>query len=143
MKYSVILPVFNREQLIKNAIESIIHQDYTNWELIIIDDASTDGTADVCDSYSQLDKRITVFHHNTNKGVSAARNTGLKNATGDFILFLDSDDYLFPETMSYIFNNGIKYNPDIICFGITGYIPSVEISNQLYDREIIRKKILP
>lgn len=90
---SIILPAFNAENYIEECVESIIMQSYTDWELIIVDDGSTDKTAGICDAFAQRDQRIQVIH-SENKGVSASRNIGLKIATGDYIAFVDADDIL-------------------------------------------------
>ena len=99
IKVSIIVPVYNAENYIKRCIDSIIAQDYPNWELIIIDDGSSDSSGDRCDRYSLLDKRIRVVHK-PNGGVSSARNTGLKAANGDWISFVDADDYVKPSFLS-------------------------------------------
>jgi len=87
---SVIIPVYNDEQYIRRAIEGVLVQTYSNWELILVDDGSTDSSGDICDEYSG--NNIFVFHKN-NGGVSSARNMGLSKAKGDYIAFVDSDDY--------------------------------------------------
>lgn len=92
---SVIVPIYNSETLIKNCLESILNQTYTNLEILLIDDGSTDSSGLICESYSKIDKRIKVFHK-TNEGVSSARNYGLTKAKGDYIAFLDNDDYIHP-----------------------------------------------
>jgi len=92
---SVIVPTFNRENSIKAAISSCLGQTYKNIEIITVDDASRDNTQEVVRSFN--DPRIKFFHHNTNKGPAATRNTGLRNTKGDFIAFLDSDDEWMPE----------------------------------------------
>lgn len=89
---SVILPTFNRKYFLKEAIESVLQQTYTDFELIIVDDGSNDGTREVVEQFLQNDKRITYVYQ-ANRGVSAARNTGIKNSAGEFIAFIDSDDY--------------------------------------------------
>lgn len=93
---SVIIPVYNLEKYISYAVNSIISQDMTDWELIIVDDGSTDNTGQVCDTFLQMDRRIRVFH-TPNRGVSAARNTGLENSQGRYIAFLDGDDIYSPQ----------------------------------------------
>ena len=99
IKVSIIVPVYNAENHIERCFESIIAQDYPNWELIIIDDGSSDSSGDRCDRYSLWDKRIRVVHK-PNGGVSSARNAGLKAATGDWISFVDADDYVKPSILS-------------------------------------------
>ena len=88
---SVIVPVFNVYPYLHEALDSVIGQTYTNLEIILIDDGSTDGSGDVCDEYAGRDSRIHVIHQ-SNKGLSAARNTGLDNVTGEVLAFIDSDD---------------------------------------------------
>ena len=90
---SVIVPVFNSEKYLKECIESIICQDYENLEVILIDDGSTDSSGEICDYFSSRDNRIMALH-TVNAGVSAARNTGLDHANGEYVVFVDSDDRL-------------------------------------------------
>lgn len=97
---SVIVPAFNREKTIKRCLESILGQSYRRLELIVIDDGSRDRTGAICDSYERKDSRVKAFH-NTNSGVSYSRNYGMKQAAGDYVLFVDSDDYI---NQSYIKN---------------------------------------
>jgi len=87
---SVIMPTYNRAYCIAKSIESVLNQTFSDWELIIVDDASTDNTADTIDSVN--DNRIRYIKHTTNKGPAAARNTGWQNAKGEYLTFLDSDD---------------------------------------------------
>lgn len=96
---SVIVPVFNVLPYLVEALESVLNQIYTNLEIIIIDDGSTDGSAEICDEYSEKDPRVIVVHQE-NQGLSGARNTGLNMATGDAIAFLDSDDVICPDFIS-------------------------------------------
>jgi len=91
---SVIIPTYNRELLVERAVRSVLDQQYTNFELIIVDDGSTDGTADRIMAFN--DERIRLIRHETSKGPSAARNTGLQHCSGSFIAFLDSDDSWLP-----------------------------------------------
>ena len=93
MKLSIIIPVFNDVTCIGHAIDSVLKQQFADWELIIVDDGSTDGTADVIDRIASTDKRISVVHQ-VNAGPGAARNTGLDAAHGEYVAFLDSDDEL-------------------------------------------------
>jgi glycosyltransferase involved in cell wall biosynthesis len=96
---SVIVPAYNVQSYLETCIESIVAQTYTNLQIIIIDDGSTDNTAILCDQLARTDSRITVFHTG-NKGVSHARNIGLEYARGDYIYFIDADDWLDQETYS-------------------------------------------
>ena len=90
---SIIVPVFNVEKYLREAVNSVCEQTYPNWELLLVDDGSTDQSGDICDEYGQKDSRIRVFH-TVNRGVSCARNLGIDNARGHWISFMDSDDYL-------------------------------------------------
>lgn len=89
---SIIVPVYNVKPYLSRCIESLLQQTYTNLEILLVDDGSTDGSAVICDEYAAKDSRIKVIHK-PNGGVSSARNAGLRAATGDYIGFLDSDDY--------------------------------------------------
>lgn len=90
---SVIIPAYNVECYVKHTIESVINQTYKNIEVILVDDGSIDRTSDICDYYQERDKRVTVIHQ-TNQGLSEARNIGTCNSSGDFVFYLDGDDYL-------------------------------------------------
>jgi len=95
---SVIIPIYNVEKYVADAICSVVRQTHTNWELLLIDDGSTDRSGCICDDYASRDARIHVFH-TTNGGLSHARNVGLSHAHGDWIQFLDGDDYLAPHAL--------------------------------------------
>lgn len=98
---SIIVPVYNVEKYIKKCVDSILQQTFTEWELILIDDGSTDNCPVICDKYTEKDQRISVIHKE-NGGLSDARNTGLKKANGKYIFFVDSDDYIMPETLEHL-----------------------------------------
>ena len=102
-KISIIVPVYQAEKYISKCIESIINQTYKNLEIILIDDGSMDSSGEICDRYGERDQRIVVVH-NPNKGVSAARNCGLDIATGDYITFVDSDDWIHPRYLEFLYN---------------------------------------
>lgn len=89
---SVILPTYQRAHLISESIESVCRQTYSNWELIVVDDGSTDNTSEVVNSYSKKDKRIKYLKKQQNRGVASARNIGIGEAAGEYIAFIDSDD---------------------------------------------------
>lgn len=103
---SIIIPTYNREELLRRAINSVLMQSYGNWELIIIDDGSDDGTNKLVSSYLN-DTRIKYYYHK-NKGVSSSRNTGIKNASTDYIIFLDSDDEFYPCLIEELFANNFN-----------------------------------
>lgn len=93
---SIITPTFNSEKYIKETIQSVINQTYQNWELLITDDCSTDNTIEIIMSYCELDKRIKLFKLNKNSGAGTARNNSIKEAQGEYMAFLDSDDLWLP-----------------------------------------------
>lgn len=98
---SVIVPVYNVEKYIRKCLESIIQQNYENLEIIIVDDGSPDDSGNIADEYAVMDSRIRVTHQR-NSGVAAARNKGMKTATGEFILFVDSDDWISADHIEYL-----------------------------------------
>ena len=112
---SVIVPVYNVRAYLESCINSIINQTYKNLDIILVDDGSTDGSGEVCDKFLEIDKRIRVFHKN-NGGLSDARNYGLKEAQGELIGFVDSDDMLDKRMYEVLYYNMKKFDADIsIC----------------------------
>ena len=103
-KISVIIPVYNCEKTIKRCIDSIIQQDYTNFEILLIDDGSKDGSAEICKCYQKNDNRIK-YYFKKNSGPSATRNYGLNKAVGEYIIFIDSDDFIEKKMFSILINN--------------------------------------
>ena len=99
--FSIICPAYNSEEFLESSVSSIIKQTYSNWELIIVDDGSTDRTSIICDKLASSDKRIKVIHQD-NQGQSKARFNGVHSASGDYILFLDSDDRYEPSALEII-----------------------------------------
>lgn len=112
---SVIMPVYNTKQYLEQAIESVLFQTFQDWELILVDDGSTDGSGEMCDQYVKEDSRIRVIHQE-NKGLSRARNIGVQFATGEYIQFLDSDDWLYPETLKTAYETAVSSDSDMVIF---------------------------
>ena len=108
---SVIVPCYNTEKFIRKCIESILTQTYKNLEIILVDDGSTDNTGNICDWYASKDDRIKVLH-GKNGGSSAARNKGMAIAKGDYITFVDSDDWIKKDTYKYLISLMAKYHAD-------------------------------
>ncbi len=106
---SVIIPVYRTEKYLRKCVDSVLAQTYANLEIILVDNGSPDRCGQICDEYAQKDKRIRVIHQ-TNQGVSAARNAGLEIATGEYIAFVDSDDYIEPDMYEYLYGLIIKDN---------------------------------
>ena len=111
-KISIIVPVYNVEKYLKRCINSILNQTFKNFELILVNDGSTDNSLNICKNYKEKDGRIQLISQ-TNKGLSAARNTGLKYAKGKYVCFVDSDDFIEKEYLSLLLSNIEKYNSDI------------------------------
>ena len=112
---SVIVPIYNVEKYLAKCIDSIIEQSYDNLEIILVDDGSPDRCPQICDTYAKKDSRIRVVHRK-NGGLSAARNNGIDIASGDYIMFVDSDDYINPLMVEILYNNLKEKNADMsIC----------------------------
>lgn len=109
---SVIIPVYNVAPYLRRCLDSVLIQSYHNLEIIIIDDGSTDESPIICDEYKQKDDRVIVVHQN-NSGLSVARNVGLDICSGEWVAFLDSDDWINPEMYKTLLNNAINSNADI------------------------------
>lgn len=124
---TVIVPVYNVEKYLSKCIESIINQTYSDLEIILIDDGSTDRSGEICDEYQKKDNRIKVIHKK-NGGLSDARNWGLNIATGKYIAFLDSDDWIDKDLYKQLYNLINKYNSDIaICNFKNAYSEDIEL----------------
>lgn len=108
---SVIVPVYNAEQYLAKCIESILAQTYSNFELLLVDDGSKDGSLDCCNNYAKQDNRIKAFTH-ANSGVSATRNRGIELAQGEYITFVDSDDWIRPDYLQVLYD---ALQPDLGC----------------------------
>lgn len=113
---SIILPVYNVEKYVNKCLESIVAQTYSDFEVIVIDDGSTDKSGKICDDWAARDSRICVYHE-VNSGVSSARNKGLKIAKGEWILFIDSDDWIDSRMLEICMREMISSNAEICFFG--------------------------
>ena len=112
--FSIVLPTYNHAKLIGNAIKSIVNQTYKNWELIIIDNHSTDNTSDIISSFKN--NKIKVFKIKNNGVIASSRNLGIKMSNGDWIAFIDSDDIWYPNKLSSVFKNiNKKRNYHVFC----------------------------
>ena len=109
---SVIVPIYNTEKYLDRCIQSILAQTYSNIELLLVDDGSTDSSGAICDKYAEQDSRVRVFHK-PNGGVSSARNMGLDNAKGEWIGWVDSDDYIDEDMYEQLYNAAMSKNVDI------------------------------
>ena len=145
---SIIMPVYNSEKYVSDAIESVCNQSYKTWELLIVNDGSTDHSSKIIDDYAKKDSRIKVFHI-SNEGVSMARNYALDKCNGNYITFIDSDDVYHPERLKKMMQLFVR-NPDCdIVFSrhkeFTGQLNTEEVSSTgaivISDDDILKKII--
>ena len=127
---SIIVPVYNAEKYLRRCIDSILSQSLTDFELILIDDGSTDRSPHICDEYATRDKRIKLIHKK-NAGVSAARNNGIDMASGDYLVFIDGDDWIASNMLEIMYKNIQKEKPDIINFNAYKHIEGKNIEKFL------------
>lgn len=117
---SVIIPVFNVERYLKRCLDSVINQTYKKLEIILVNDGSTDKSGEICDSYASIDKRVKVIHKK-NGGLSDARNVGLLEATGDFVSFIDSDDFIHKDMYKIMYSLMTEKKGDIVEVGYQNF----------------------
>lgn len=130
-KISIVVPIYNNEEYIGECIESLVNQSYSNLEIILINDGSTDQSLNVCQSYAEKDKRIKLKSIE-NSGVSVARNYGLELVTGKYIMFVDSDDWIELDTVEFVYNKVKEKNVDIV---IWSYFK--DFSNNTIEKSLI------
>lgn len=114
-EFSVIVPIYNNEAYLDKSVGSVLAQTLPDWELILVDDGSRDGSPALCDAYAKKDSRIRCIHK-PNEGVAIARKVGLEHAGGDYIVFLDSDDWIEPDTLASVQVAIRRHHPDIVVF---------------------------
>ena len=135
VKISVIVPIYNVEKYLDRGIRSILNQTFKNFELILVNDGSTDNSLSICDKYKRNDKRVKLINKD-NEGVSASRNLGIKISTGEFIMFVDPDDELEEDAIEYLYSLIQSYNADIACYKMKTYKNNILNSNINIDEEI-------
>lgn len=116
IKFSVIVPIYNVEEYIEECVSSVLRQTYSNFELILVNDASPDSSLEIITRLSKRDDRIIVINKKENEGVALARSTGLSQAVGNFVLYLDGDDQLAPEALEILSKKIQSNNPDIVIY---------------------------
>ena len=154
-KISVIIPVYNVEKYLKRCADSVLQQTLNDLEIILVDDGSPDNSPAICDQYAAEDTRIRVIHKK-NGGLASARNAGMKVAQGEYIFFLDSDDWLEPDGMERLYRTAEQYQVDFVRYrairtgwpGLPENAPCMvepvrELKEGLYDRARIRAEVLP
>lgn len=141
---SIIVPVYQVEAYVSECVESLLAQTYTNLEILLVDDGSTDGSGEICDEYACQDSRIRVIHQ-VNQGLSAARNTGLDQAAGEYVAFVDSDDAVMPDFIETLYDLTGRYQADIVaCAFMRGEMEKIrhpremlgEHTNKKYDDSV-------
>ena len=139
-KISIIVPVYNVEKYLERCVESLVNQTYQNIEIILVDDKSPDSSGMLCDRLAQKDSRIKVVHKEKNEGLGFARNTGIENASGDYILFVDSDDYLDLKTCEITLEKLNRSNADICCFMSVDVYKDYEAQHNYIEKETVYEK---
>ena len=129
----IVVPVYNTMHRLDKCIESILRQTYRKIRLILVDDGSTDGSADACERYAEIDSRVMVFHI-PNGGVSNARNIGIENANGQYLMFIDSDDTVEPDLVEKLCLEASKSGADYVTSGMDNIY--VKNGRQVSGREI-------
>lgn len=126
MTISIIIPVYNVEKYLRQCIDSVLSQTFQDFEIILVDDGSTDSSGEICDEYVTKDDRIRVIHK-ANEGVSIARNIGIEMTSGELLMFLDSDDFLYPDALKVLYEASIETPcADIIISGMEKYFVSTD-----------------
>ena len=138
---SVIVPVYNVEKYLPQCLNSIINQTYKNIEVVLVDDGSTDDSGNICEEYKKNDERIIVVHQK-NSGLSAARNVGIEISTGEYITFIDSDDYISPDYIENLYSALEQYSADIAICDLKKVSEKVELWDIDYKVEKNFKSIL-
>lgn len=148
MKISVIVPVYNVENYLKECIDSLLNQNYKNLEIILVDDGSKDNSGRICDDYGEKYKNITVIHQK-NAGPMKAVLAGIKISTGDYLGFIDSDDFCEADMFLHMAEKVEKHNCDIIVVGYKNFVNGeykenpISVDNGFYDRKELVEKIIP
>lgn len=132
-KISIIVPIYNVERYLDECVNSIVRQTYTNLEILLVDDGSPDQCPKLCDDWALKDQRIRVIHK-VNGGLSDARNAGLDAARGEYIMFVDSDDFLDTSTVEELYSLQIQTDADVVCGGFYRYKNDQRI--EIYNEDI-------
>lgn len=120
-KISIVIPIYNVEKYLRDCLDSCVNQTMEDIEIICVDDCSPDNSIQILEEYSQKDSRIKIFRHEINKNLGSARNTGLQNATGEYVWFVDSDDYIDTKACQILYEAIKDFNVDILCFSALNF----------------------
>lgn len=140
MKFSIIVPVYNSANFLPDCLAGVKNQSFDDWELIFIDDGSTDGSGKILDGYARSDDRIHVFHQE-NSGQFFAREKGIAMSQGEYILFLDSDDGLMPDCLEKLYEAICESKPDMIMFAYRVSYDDGKEDKQAFKKYPWRKRI--
>ena len=127
---SIIIPVYNVEKFIRQCLDSILSQSYKNYEVILIDDKSKDSSLDIIREYEKKYSNFFVIENKKNSGPGASRNKGIDKAKGEYIMFIDSDDYIEPNTLEDAFNAAKKYDADVVRYDFSRSISNIEYADR-------------
>jgi len=130
MRFSVVIPIHNSEKYLNQCIESVLIQDYDSYEIVLVNDGSTDSSKVICEQYESFDDRIKVINLEKGHGAAYARNVGTREARGDYIIYLDSDDYILSNTFLSKLNDSAKNSVDIICYKFRKYFEETKGLNE-------------
>lgn len=136
IKISVIIPVYNKENYIKNCLESLVNQTITEIEIICIDDGSTDDSLSILEEFSKQDSRIKIISQENN-GPGHARNQGLDIAKGEYIAFVDADDWIEIDSLEELYNNSKEYDSELVLFNAIEHLPNNQLNKRTYYSEDI------
>ena len=147
-KVSVIIPVYNAEKYLRQCLDSVVNQTYKNLEIICVNDGSTDNSSEILKEYASKDDRIILINQN-NQGNGCARNVGLSRVSGEYISFIDSDDFILQNTYASVISLMIKDNLDILMFGHFDYIDGEcrksftnDIFNKFKNKKISKENLI-
>lgn len=143
MKVSILVPCYNVEKYITQCLDSIIHQTYTNLQIVLVDDGSSDNTLNILNNYALQDSRIEVYHQE-NQGVATARNVLLSKIKGDFFLFVDSDDWIELDMVEFLINKAINEDTDMVVCGnvVNDTRPALDYTEEIWPQDKVIKEFL-
>lgn len=134
MKISIVVPVYNSSKYLKECLDSLLNQTYKNLEILCVNDGSKDNSLDILNDYSKQDGRIKVFtKENEGKGAASARNLGLRNATGDYVLFLDSDDFFECTMVEEVVSKALDKNADVVIYRAQWFDDKTKCVTKMYE----------
>lgn len=148
--FSVIIPVYNMEDYLERCVQSVLIQDFDDYELLLVDDGSSDGSSDLCDRYADSNPKVRVIHK-SNGGLVSARNVGVREARGEYVIWIDADDWIESGTLALLYEKAVRpYEPDAVIYGAqhvfedgSKTVLPCYASPGFYDRDQMEEAILP